>query len=385
MTDLNFSETQKALAHKTNKNLRKEYCLFKLINYPLITSVGSKVASFLSKKNALPKWALKNAFFYHFCGGETLEEASKNTNFLDKNSVERVFFYSVEGNASQEERKIVKKETIKTFFTPKGKKNYSALKLTGLIPLCLLEKIQKNKTLSENERSDFSEFKKDFEEICQEAKNHKAHLMIDAEESWVQKVIDSLCLEKMKKLNKEHPTIYTTLQMYRSDKLKELERLIEEAKKHHFILGIKLVRGAYVTKENEYTLTHKKKSVLNRNKEETDTTYNKALEICFKNSGHVALFAGTHNEKSMKIFHELYQKDPPKNGNFMTSQLKGMCDHITFNLAQKGVPASKYIPYGPAEKTLPYLIRRAEENSSILGETARELKILETERKRRQH
>ena len=182
----------------------------------------------------------------------------------------------------------------------------------------------------------------------------------------------------MKIHNKKRPTLYTTLQMYRNDKLDELKKLIEQAKKHHFILGIKLVRGAYIKKENEYSKNKKIKSVLNKNKQETDTAYDKALNFCFENSDCIALFAGTHNEKSMKLFHELYKKNPPKHNHFMTSQLKGMCDHITFNLAQKGIPASKYIPYGPAEETIPYLIRRAEENSSILGETARELKILET-------
>ena len=385
MENLDLCETKKAFAHKDNCDLKKERLLFKTFNIPMLLPLGTKVTSFLNEYNLLPKPLLKNPFFYHFCGGETLEEAHQKTRFLEKMGVERVYFYSVEGKSSKLERDKLVEETIKIFKHQKGEV-YSALKISGLISLEILKKKQAKEELTLKEKNDYLDFEKSLEKLCHEAKNNQSHLMIDAEESWVQDVIDALCLEKMRKHNKDFPTVYTTCQMYRKDSYNKLESLIQTARKENFYLGIKLVRGAYLVKENQKAFEEGKPSPIHDNKKETDKAYNKALETCFKNSEKVCLFAGTHNLESSKNFSALYLSDLSTKTNpyFMTSQLKGMCDYITFNLAQREIPVSKYIPFGPVEKSVPYLIRRAEENTAILGETARELSFIEKEIKRRE-
>lgn len=387
MENLNFSDTKKAFSHKTNYDLKKEQFLFKIVTFPILSSLGTKTASFLGDHNLLPRWLFKNSFFSHFCGGETLEEAKKKTQFLKNHNIERIFFYSVEGGSSKEETNKVKEETLNIFRKSQEKSTYCALKLTGLISPIILEKIQKKETLTKKEKEQYLNFQKNFDTLCSKAEETKTHLMIDAEESWFQDVIDQLCLEKMIKHNKKFPTIYTTLQMYRKDKLDDLKNLIKEAKEKNFYLGLKIVRGAYLIKENEMASKKRKECILYRTKKDTDKAYDKAIKICYENLDKVALFAGTHNMDSMTKFSHLYKENFEKSFYLMASQLKGMCDNITFNLANNNIPASKYIPFGPVEKAIPYLIRRAEENNAILGETARELSFIkkELERRKRLH
>lgn len=380
---INLSDTKVAFAHKSMADLKKERQLFCLLGLPLVARVGTKVASYLERLHLFPTWAFKKNFFEHFCGGESFEEAKKKTENFEKEGVERVYFYSVEGSSSSEARERLKKETLKTFRSPSSSSSYSALKITGLINGSILEKVQLEKALNGKEEREYHEFLTVLDELCEEAYKTRTHFMIDAEESWIQEVIDRLCLGRMRRYNKEFPTLYTTVQMYRQDGPKKLRSMIEKAKKENFHLGVKLVRGAYLVKEKEWAAKTGRACVLFRSKEETDQAYNDGLKLCFENSDKVALFAGSHNVPSMELCAKLYKGKENKSSFFMTSQLKGMCDFITFNLAAAKVPVSKYIPFGPVEKALPYLIRRAEENSTILGESRRELKLIEEEIERR--
>lgn len=383
MNHFDLYNTKIAFSHKKDKQLKKERMIFKLLSLPFLSRVGMKLTEFLAKNNLAPYPLLKYFFFNHFCGGETLKEAEERNKYLDDYEIKKVFFYSVEGNKSGEELQNVIDQTIQTFHQKSQPPLYSALKLTGLITPSILEKKQSNKELASNEKKTFNDFEENLDAICQEAHKTKTHFMIDAEESWIQETIDSLCLEKMKQYNKDYPTIYTTIQMYRNDKLEHLKELISLAKKENFYLGVKIVRGAYLAKENDWALKNNQKKLIHDTKKDTDLAYNKALEICFENLDHVALFSGTHNLDSMKIFAKLYHENKQKNSYLMTSQLYGMCDHLTFNLAHHKIPTSKCIPFGPINKVLPYLMRRAEENQSVLGETNRELMLLEKELKRR--
>ena len=380
---MNLSNTKIAFAHKSTGELKKEKQLFCFLQFPLLARFGTKIASCLAHYKLFPTWAFKQIFFDHFCGGETFDEAKRKTEVFEANGVGRVFFYSVEGSSSSSAREILKRETLKTFRTPNSPPTYSALKLTGLINASILEKIQFEKPLNEKEEREYSEFLQVFDELCEEASRTQTQFMIDAEESWFQDVIDKLTFEKMKRYNKEFPLIYTTIQMYRHDSPNKLKKFVQKAKSGNFYFGVKLVRGAYLVKEKKWAAQKGCESVLFRSKEETDVAYNNALKFCFENSDKVALFAGSHNVTSMEIGAKLFE-NTGRTSFFMTSQLQGMCDYITFNLASAHVPASKYIPFGPADKALPYLIRRAEENSSILGETKKELTLIEEEIRRRE-
>lgn len=380
---MNLSDTKIAFAHKSMGELKKEKQLFCFLGLPLLARFGTKIASYLDQYKVFPTWVFKQIFFNHFCGGETFEEAKRKTQIFETNGVGRIFFYSVEGSSSSSAREILKKETLKTFRVPNSPPTYSALKLTGLIDASILEKIQFEKPLNEKEEREYSEFLSVFDELCEEASKTKTQFMIDAEESWFQDVIDQLTFEKMKRYNKEFPLIYTTIQMYRKDSPNKLKKFVQKAKSGKFYFGVKLVRGAYLVKEKKWASQRGYESVLFRSKQETDAAYNEALKFCFENSDIVALFAGSHNLTSMEIGAKLFESTG-RTSFFMTSQLQGMCDYITFNLAAANIPASKYIPFGPANKALPYLIRRAEENSSILGETKKELALLEEEIKRRE-
>lgn len=384
MGSLNFDQTEISLSHKTDKELKREKCLFALLNIPYISPLGIKLTSFLSQYKMIPAILFKNTVFKIFCGGETLEEAKKETQFLRDKDISRVFFYSVEGGGQQEKLDSILKKTVEIFKGSSLEENYSALKFTSLISPDILIKKQKKEPLKADESKKFSSLEKNFNMLCEKAYEHKCHFMVDAEESWFQKVIDDFCLDKMRKYNKKFPTIYITLQMYRKDKLAYLKELIQKAKKEKFYLGVKLVRGAYLRKEADWAHKHDLPTVLNPSKAATDRTYNKALKLCFQELDHVALFAGTHNTESIQIYSDLVKENRKKKKYVMSSQLYGMCDYITFNLSHYKIPVSKYIPFGPVAEAMPYLLRRAEENNSILGEARREIELLDKEYKRRQ-
>jgi proline dehydrogenase len=248
-----------------------------------------------------------------------------------------------------------------------------------------MHKVQKGEILSVYERREFENFKSRFETICREAYLHHVKILIDAEESWIQNVIDDIAREMMAKYNKEKPIVFTTLQMYRKDRLAFLKQSAEEAQNNDYILGIKLVRGAYLEKEIEYAADNRLPNPICRTKEATDSAFNQAATFILTHINRIAICCGTHNEKSnYRMIIKMDELNINVNHpHVFFAQLLGMSDHITYNLAKAGYNVAKYVPYGPVEAVMPYLIRRASENSAVAGQTSRELKLIKMEMKNR--
>lgn len=382
-----FGETSKAFSQKTNGDLRFSHFIFKLIQYPSVVSVFSK-AMVGSINIGLPvKGLVRATAFRQFCGGESIEKCMPTIEKLNKSGIGAILDYSVE--AEQEEKAFdqTKSELLRIVQFAKGKKGVpvTCIKLTGVLRIDLLEKVSSKATLSSAESEEFARGKARLLEICNSCAENDVPIYIDAEESWIQQAIDDLAEEMMAKFNSKKAIVFTTLQMYRHDRFAYLQKLSSEAQSKSFICGVKIVRGAYMEKEGERAKKMGYSSPIQSSKVATDDDYNKAIEFIVDNINHFELCAGTHNEKSSYLLTKLMASKGLKNNDprIYFSQLFGMSDHISFNLSQKGYLVSKYLPYGPVESTLPYLIRRAEENTSISGQMGKELRLIKEEIKRR--
>ena len=360
------------------------------MQYPFFVTLGTKLGT-IAISCRLPILSLvKKYSFDLFCGGQTIDEALIVSKELQKKKIYTCLNYAVE----TQEEKTQHLKTINEISTAMKKmsqiscnKDYSfiAIKLTGLMSSKLLKKLQEKQTLSKVEKEKYHFSLEQIKLLCEYSKKHSIKLMFDAEESWIQDTIDQLLYNLMKAYNKDKTIIYTTVQMYRKDRLDYLKLLHKKATINEFSIGIKLVRGAYVEKEKEFSTKHNKHNVVFETKRETDKSFDKAMTYCFKHLNTISLFAGSHNEKSMNLFSTLYNNllDENKKKNVIASQLFGMSDHLTFNLAEKKIPVCKYIPYGPIDKVIPYLIRRAEENTSILSNSDHQITLIESELIRR--
>jgi len=386
-TQLSFENLENAFASKSNKELKKSFWLFTLMNKQSLTNVGTFFIKLALELKFPIKNIIKNTLFKQFCGGEDLLTCNETMNNLYKCKVLSILDYSVEASVTEEAFKENMLEIISSIKKASESKQiaFAVFKSTALVDKNLLEKVQSKKTLSAIEQRNFDYFKSRFENICREAQNDGVKVLIDAEESWIQEVIDDLALDMMRKYNTLKPIVFNTFQMYRKDKYAQLETWIKISKQEHFYLGVKLVRGAYLQKEIEYGADNQIPPVVFSKKELTDESYNKALRLIIQNSRKVAICAGSHNEESNYLLLKLLQEFevPINHAHIYVSQLLGMSDHITFNMAKAGFNASKYVPYGPVQEVMPYLFRRAEENTSIAGQTSRELNLLKNELKRR--
>ena len=357
------------------------------MNNPVIAALSTR-AALLAYKIHLPiSWAVKQTIFKHFCGGETLEECEKTIQELGSNGIGSTLEYSVENDEGDKFFENTTEEIIKAihFATKNPYANSIAIKPTGLMSHKLLAQGNaKTRHVETRHASSYERAVQRIDRICNAAHQSNIEVYIDAEESPEQAAIDELSICMMKKYNKEKPLVYITLQMYRRDRLEYLDYLLGLSKKENFLLGVKLVRGAYWQAEVE---RGRKKGILPLvflEKHETDSAFNKAIEVCVNNIGLLAVCAATHNEESARCLVEASGKMKPGNGHerIKFSQLYGMSDHISFSLAAAGYQVSKYLPYGPIKQVIPYLIRRAEENTSIQGQVGRELKMIEAARKR---
>ena len=386
-TQLSFENLENAFASKGNKELKKSFWLFTLMNKQSITNVGTFFIKLALELKFPIKNIIKNTLFKHFCGGEDLIACDETMNILYKYKVMSILDYSVEASVSEEAFKENMLEIISSIKKASESKliAFAVFKSTALVDKNLLEKVQAKKTLSTLELRNFDYFKSRFENICREAYNDGVKVLIDAEESWIQEVIDELALDMMRKYNALKPIVFNTFQMYRKDKYTQLETWIQTSKQEHYYLGVKLVRGAYLQKEIEYAADNQLSPVVFKNKELTDIAFNDALELVIQNIRKVAICVGSHNEESNYLLYNLLVKNEISynHPHIYVSQLFGMSDHISFNMSQMGFNTSKYLPYGPVEKVMPYLFRRAEENTSIAGQTSRELNLIKSELKRR--
>ena len=384
---LSFQNTKIAFKYKSNAELQRAYWLLKIININFLTKIGPVLTNFAIKIGLPIVPLVKSTIFRHFCGGETIQECEKTIRSLAKAGVGTILDYSVEGEQEETVFETTCQEIIKTIRRAKGDKRmpFAVFKVTGVARFSLLEKTAARKALSKSERVELDGIKDRINRICEAAYQANLPVMIDAEETWIQATIDRIAIDMMRKYNVEGLLVLNTYQLYRQDKLKSLKKHIALAKKEGFILGAKLVRGAYMEKERNRAQELDYPSPIHEAKEHTDDDYNRALQLCLENISTVGLVAGTHNEYSCQLLVDLLAKYHIESNHkhVYFSQLFGMSDHLSFNLANAGYNVAKYVPYGPVKAVLPYLFRRAQENTAIAGQMGRELRLVVQERKRR--
>tara|TARA_B100000963_G_scaffold102470_1_gene88705 strand:+ start:119 stop:1285 length:1167 start_codon:yes stop_codon:yes gene_type:complete len=384
---VSFDNTEIAFQSKSKSELRKAYYLFKLMGKPLLSRLGGQIANMAIKLHIPITGLIKNTIFHQFCGGESIDNCTNKIDQLARHNIATILDYSVEGKASEKDFKKTMEQTIDVLNFARGNKNipFAVFKITGLARFQLLEKINLCEVLSISEQQEYDRVIHRINKICKKAHQYKIPIMIDAEESWIQDAIDSIVKTMMKTYNKEQAIVYNTIQMYRIDRLDYLKKLHEDSKENGYFIGVKVVRGAYLEKENERARKMGYPTPIQPNKEACNEDYDSALKYACENIHGISICAGTHNEKSSLLLTHLMQlfNIERNNQKIYFSQLLGMSDHISYNLANKGYNTVKYVPYGPVKEVLPYLIRRAEENRSIAGQTGRELNLIIQEIKRR--
>jgi proline dehydrogenase len=384
---LNFQNTEIAFATKSNVELQKRYWLFSMMNSPLLTSLGTRSAE-LGLTFGLPiKGLIKQTIFKQFCGGETIKECEPVIQDLGRSNIGTILDYSVEGKSNETVFEQTKAEVLLTLERAKADKRvpFAVFKTTGVARFELLEKVSAREELSETEEIEWQRAKDRVWEICDYANTIDQPLFIDAEESWIQDAIDNLVASMMQEYNRNKPLIYNTIQLYRHDRLNFLNEAHLKAKGKGYFLAVKLVRGAYMEKERVRAAEMNYASPIQPDKESTDRDFNLALRYCFDHIADTAFVNGSHNEDSVQLLVDLMrQKNVPNNHPHVHfSQLYGMSDNLSYVLADAGFNVSKYVPYGPVKDTLPYLIRRARENTAVMGQMSRELELIDKEIKRR--
>ena len=388
-----FENTQTAFAYKSTADLKKAKFLFTIIQSPFIVKLGTRITPWLMNSGLPINGIIRNTIFKQFVGGETLEESARASKQLGSYGVQVILDYGVEAKEGEDNFDSVTENIIAAIEFAASEKNipFVSVKITGVASVELLEQLNEAPRLrsgihdSENENAAWDRVRDRMYAICEVAKENGIGVLIDAEETWIQDPIDRLAIELMAAYNKEKVLVYNTYQLYRNDRLHFLKISHKIAQESGFILGAKLVRGAYMEKERERAQKNGYPSPIQVNKEATDADFNAAAQYCIEHINSIALLLASHNEDSNEIImQKMKEKDMPNNhGNVHFSQLFGMSDHISFNLANAGYNVSKYLPFGPIKEVIPYLMRRAEENSSVNGQTNRELVLIRKELARR--
>ena len=388
ITKLSFDNTEIAFKHQSNKELKQSYWLFKAISNNLLVKIGPFFTK-LALGIKLPiSSVIKATIFKQFCGGEDIQECTSVIHKLAKENVGTILDYSVEGEEFEEAFDHTQSEIINTIKKAVELPHaipFCVFKVSGIARFALLEKINAQEELSKLEQYEWEKALARVNAICEVASQYQKKIMIDAEESYIQDAIDQIALDMMAKYNKTTAIVYNTYQLYRHDKLASLIADTTIAQTTPFILGAKLVRGAYMEKERKRAKMLNIPSPIQPNKEATDRDYDAAISFCVENINHVSFIAGTHNQKSCEILAERIEflALQPNHQHVYFSQLLGMSDNLSFNLANAGFNVAKYVPYGPVKSVLPYLFRRAEENTAIAGQMGRELTLIDREIKRR--
>ena len=385
---LKFDNTEIAFKSKSSHDLKRAKLLFNMVSSSSMVRIGRWLTEVAFSIQLPIKGIIKSTIFKQFCGGENIKECEKTITALNKFGVGTILDYSVEGKEGENDLDATVLEIIATI--KKAGSNmaipFSVFKPTGVAQFSILEKANEGiNKLSEKELIAYHNIEERFDTICKAAYELDVPLFIDAEDSWIQNTIDQLFEKMMVKYNKEKVVIYTTIQFYRWDRLDYLKGLHKKAKENNCKIGVKLVRGAYMEKERERAADMGYKDPIHSTKEATDNDYDLALEYCLGNLEDISICAGTHNEDSSKFLADLMQKNgvDKTDKRIYFAQLLGMSDHISFNLSNEKYNVAKYVPYGPIKEVLPYLIRRAEENTSVAGQTNRELSLIEREIRRR--
>ncbi|WP_343617605.1 proline dehydrogenase family protein [Flavobacterium sp.] len=382
-----FDNTQVAFSLKSDTELDRAYFLFKMIDSEPLVRIGTAVTNFAIKAHLPVEGLIRATVFDHFCGGVNENDCLTVVDKMFTKGVSSVLDYSVEGKEEEAQFDAALEMTLRTVEFAKERLAipFAVFKPTGLGRFELYEKLGEKQTLSPAEQAEWDRVVARFDKICSEAHKKDVALLIDGEESWMQDAADDLVTDMMRKYNKEKAIVFNTLQMYRWDRLDYLKGLHEVAKNEGFYIGMKLVRGAYMEKENKRAEEKGYPTPICASKQATDDNYDAAVFYMIEHLDMMAIFAGTHNElSSYKLMELMAQKGIAKNDHrIWFGQLYGMSDNISYNLAENGYNVAKYLPFGPVKDVMPYLIRRAEENTSVAGQTSRELSMIKAERNRR--
>ena len=385
--EAHFDDTRIAFSYKSDRQLRKANFIFTIVNHPTISAVATRLVK-LGLALRLPIHGLiRSTVFDHFCGGETIEESERTIDTLGQFKVGTILDYSVEGEKTEAGFDQTCAAVLETFEEAKKSPHvpFCVFKVTGLADSDLLTKVQAKEPLTSDEVTAFEKVKARVNRICKKASDMQIPVLIDAEETWLQQPIDQLARDMMALHNKNTAIVYTTFQLYRIDGLANLKALHAEAKQTGFYVGVKLVRGAYMEKERERAEAMGYTDPIQPDKESTDRDFNLALAYCLKNIDSISLVCGSHNEHSNQYLTQLVKNEnlPHRDNRVWFSQLLGMSDNISFNLADAGYNVAKYVPFGPVRSVMPYLFRRASENTSVAGQSSRELLMIRKEIKRR--
>ena len=404
--EISFDNTEIAFAHDTDKELKQAHFLFSMMGKPWLVKLGTKLTPWSLKMGLPVKGLIRKTIFRHFVGGETLEETIPVARHLTKFGVQAILDYGVEGMEGEESYDHGRDEFIRVIHFAATQPNipFISIKVTGMARFSLLEKLDglmhasKADTLvkkynealgqiSPVERSEWERVIERVRKICETAEKANIGFLVDAEETWIQDPIDALTMLMMDAFNKSRLIIYNTLQLYRHDRLSFLKACYKAAKERNFLLGAKLVRGAYMEKERKRADEKGYPSPIQPDKEATDRDYNEAVRFCVEHLEQIGLIVASHNEHSNLLATELLAQRgfPLNHPHVHFSQLYGMSDNITYNLAKAGCSVSKYLPFGPINDVIPYLMRRAQENTSVGGQTSRELSLIKKELQRRKH
>jgi proline dehydrogenase len=382
-----LEDTAVAFLYKSDAELKKAHFIFSLVNHPWVSSLATGLVKWSFKIGLPIEGLIKWTVFDHFCGGESIEKAQGALDRLAKYGVGTILDYSVEGEKTEAGFEKTTQETLLTIEKAhqSNKIPFCVFKMSGIASVDLLEKVQSKKQLSPQEQTAFEKIRDRVNRICAKGYEYKVPVLIDAEETWIQDPIDSLAYDMMKKYNSEKAIVFNTYQLYRTSSLQNLKNTLRDAEKGNYHVGAKLVRGAYMEKERERAEKFGYPSPIQPTKDDSDKAFNDALEFCVANKNRIAVMCGSHNEVSNQYLAQLMAKNGIANHDekFWFAQLYGMSDNISFNMAKAGYRVAKYVPYGPVKSVMPYLLRRADENTSVAGQSSRELIMIRKELKRR--
>lgn len=382
-----FDNTEIALALKSDSDLDRALFLFELIKKEPLVKIGAAITKFALKANLPVEKLIRSTVFDHFCGGINEKDCLTVIKKMQTKNVHAVLDYSAEGKEEEKQFDYAVQKTLKTLEHAKENSAipFVVFKPTGFGRFKIYQKLTEGDSLSESEKDEWMTIKKRFNVVCSKAFEYSIPVLIDAEESWMQSAADELVEEMMQKYNDEQVIVFNTLQAYRWDRLDYLKNLHQRAKIKGFKVGMKLVRGAYMEKERERALSNGYKDPICIDKNATDMLYNEALKYMLSHLNDIVLFAGTHNEDSSYLLMDMMKEKALSENDkrIWFGQLYGMSDHISYNLSDNGYNVAKYLPFGPVKDVMPYLIRRAEENTSVAGQTSRELYLIKKEKKRR--
>jgi proline dehydrogenase len=391
--NISFDNTQNAFAYKSNNALKSAKYLFGCMGYPKLVQLGTRMVPAMLKAGLPIKGIIRNTIFKQFVGGETLAETIPVSQMLSNYGVDVILDYGVEGKEGEENFDHATQVFIDVINHAASQKNipFISIKVTGLASHELLQTLHEAPRLrsgihdNEIEQAAWDRVRERMYAICEAAAEKNIGVLVDAEESWIQDPIDRLTMEMMAVFNKQKAVVFNTIQLYRHDRLHFLRISHQLAEEQGFILGLKLVRGAYMEKERAIALEKNRQSPIQLSKEATDTDYNEAVQFCMDHIHSTAVIIASHNEQSNLLAAKLLDEMmlPHNHPHVHFSQLYGMSDTITFNLAKEGFNVSKYLPFGPIQDVIPYLMRRAQENTSVSGQTGRELMQLKRELARR--